>query len=126
MSMKTIHTDLPARPAHVALADHFADPGASQRPLRIRLTSGEEFDCHAPVFDIDHLVLIVTTSEGVTRKVRPADIETLYERRPRWPAYASLGLVTVVRSEEHTSELQSHSDLVCRLLLEKKKRNIIH
>src|SRR5438034_5328243 len=32
---------------------------------------------------------------------------------------------TVVgRSEEHTSELQSHSDLVCRLLLEKKKKII--
>src|SRR5436190_5658377 len=32
------------------------------------------------------------------------------------------GLVNVnLRSEEHTSELQSHSDLVCRLLLEKKK-----
>src|SRR5260221_4505295 len=29
------------------------------------------------------------------------------------------------RSEEHTSELQSHSDLVCRLLLEKKK-NVTH
>src|SRR5436190_3936859 len=29
-----------------------------------------------------------------------------------------------VRSEEHTSELQSHSDLVCRLLLEKKKKRI--
>src|SRR5436190_17881585 len=28
-----------------------------------------------------------------------------------------------MRSEEHTSELHSHSDLVCRLLLEKKKRN---
>src|SRR5215204_3914387 len=28
----------------------------------------------------------------------------------------------VLRSEEHTSELQSHSDLVCRLLLEKKKK----
>src|SRR5438034_8827584 len=27
-----------------------------------------------------------------------------------------------MRSEEHTSELQSHSDLVCRLLLEKKKK----
>src|SRR5437773_8921118 len=27
------------------------------------------------------------------------------------------------RSEEHTSELQSHHDLVCRLLLEKKKRS---
>src|SRR5208283_6076297 len=29
-----------------------------------------------------------------------------------------------VRSEEHTSELQSHHDLVCRLLLEKKKKII--
>src|SRR5260221_10954322 len=29
---------------------------------------------------------------------------------------------TEIRSEEHTSELQSHSDLVCRLLLEKKKK----
>src|SRR5438132_5974355 len=28
------------------------------------------------------------------------------------------------RSEEHTSELQSHSDLVCRLLLEKKNKNV--
>src|SRR5216683_8282273 len=31
-----------------------------------------------------------------------------------------------VRSEEHTSELQSRSDLVCRLLLEKKKKNRIY
>src|SRR5438132_7503854 len=31
----------------------------------------------------------------------------------------------LVRSEEHTSELQSHSDLVCRLLLEKKKRTAL-
>src|SRR5438132_5472207 len=30
------------------------------------------------------------------------------------------------RSEEHTSELQSHSDLVCRLLLEKKKNKYNH
>src|SRR5260221_7964942 len=29
-----------------------------------------------------------------------------------------------IRSEEHTSELQSHSDLVCRLLLEKKKAHV--
>src|SRR5260221_10895152 len=32
----------------------------------------------------------------------------------------------VIRSEEHTSELQSHSDLVCRLLLEKKKKRNRH
>src|SRR5947207_15363176 len=37
--------------------------------------------------------------------------------------YAAQGLVKAKRSEEHTSELQSHSDLVCRLLLEKKKNN---
>src|SRR5260221_9996230 len=30
--------------------------------------------------------------------------------------------IGMARSEEHTSELQSHSDLVCRLLLEKKKK----
>src|SRR5436190_18498559 len=33
-------------------------------------------------------------------------------------------VVDLARSEEHTSELQSHSDLVCRLLLEKKKGHI--
>src|SRR2546430_9597802 len=32
------------------------------------------------------------------------------------------GFGTLLRSEEHTSELQSQSNLVCRLLLEKKKR----
>src|SRR2546430_12033356 len=32
--------------------------------------------------------------------------------------------VLLARSEEHTSELQSQSNLVCRLLLEKKKNNI--
>src|SRR5437773_10962941 len=34
---------------------------------------------------------------------------------------AASGAITGLRSEEHTSELQSHHDLVCRLLLEKKK-----
>src|SRR4051812_50011223 len=37
------------------------------------------------------------------------------------PAAIALGL----RSEEHTSELQSHVNIVCRLLLEKKKNNNI-
>src|SRR5437667_1469841 len=43
-------------------------------------------------------------------------------KRDRWspPAAASAG--PAARSEEHTSELQSHHDLVCRLLLEKKKK----
>src|SRR5207237_9808308 len=38
-----------------------------------------------------------------------------------WNAAVALG---PLRSEEHTSELQSHLKLVCRLLLEKKKNNV--
>src|SRR2546430_17708895 len=46
---------------------------------------------------------------------------------PRTPASRSrwVGRIRCVRSEEHTSELQSQSNLVCRLLLEKKKTNKI-
>src|SRR2546427_2171741 len=42
-----------------------------------------------------------------------------------WRGYRSIRPTTCSRSEEHTSELQSQSNLVCRLLLEKKK-NIRH
>src|SRR2546427_8761632 len=41
--------------------------------------------------------------------------------RTAWCDYPPEALA--VRSEEHTSELQSQSNLVCRLLLEKKKKN---
>src|SRR5260370_19985280 len=41
-------------------------------------------------------------------------------RRPR------AEIAAILRSEEHTSELQSHLNLVCRLLLEKKKQNCRH
>src|SRR2546427_8939534 len=49
--------------------------------------------------------------------------------RPSWGAVGSLSkprrAVGNQRSEEHTSELQSQSNLVCRLLLEKKKQRDI-
>src|SRR5260370_30978985 len=41
--------------------------------------------------------------------------------RPLAPGIARSVLTFPARSEEHTSELQSHLNLVCRLLLEKKK-----
>src|SRR5690349_23139809 len=46
------------------------------------------------------------------RRYRPARRSGATRRRPAAPS----------RSEEHTSELQSRRDLVCRLLLEKKKK----
>src|SRR5438034_6639236 len=51
------------------------------------------------------------------------------ELEPERADAARLGRLFVLadrahRSEEHTSELQSHSDLVCRLLLEKKKKKV--
>src|SRR5438034_5017268 len=46
---------------------------------------------------------------------------THHSTSPRVARITSSGDVRPARSEEHTSELQSHSDIVCRLLLEKKK-----
>src|SRR2546430_8443036 len=46
--------------------------------------------------------------------MRASDIPKVLSCARRWEGYA--------RSEEHTSELQSQSNLVCRLLLEKKKK----
>src|SRR5260221_3275750 len=56
-------------------------------------------------------------------KVR--DPDSLAKGRPSLGTLSFLILSNAERSEEHTSELQSHSDLVCRLLLEKKKKNKI-
>src|SRR5438034_1987326 len=50
----------------------------------------------------------------------PGRIEDLLDGRV--PEELDLRILERARSEEHTSELQSHSDLVCRLLLEKKKK----
>src|SRR6266498_4298617 len=49
------------------------------------------------------------------------------ERSLRWNWRTSAtGSIVALRSEEHTSELQSRPHLVCRLLLEKKKKNITY
>src|SRR5882762_1240090 len=42
------------------------------------------------------------------------------------PSSTRMTKCPAVRSEEHTSELQSHLNLVCRLLLEKKKKKKVH
>src|SRR5438034_7455793 len=52
---------------------------------------------------------------GLSDEDRIPWLQTIRKAMERWLAERR-------RSEEHTSELQSHSDLVCRLLLEKKKK----
>src|SRR2546421_2424192 len=51
----------------------------------------------------------------------PRERLRVYDMAALWREHTGLGFVFAMRSEEHTSELQSRSDLVCRLLLEKKK-----
>src|SRR5260370_12837112 len=75
------------------------------------------------------------TSFTTFRILRPATTESSIPRVPRHtpaPVAVDLSIPTAPysprrteRSEEHTSELQSHLNLVCRLLLEKKKNTRI-
>src|SRR5438034_4444250 len=62
-------------------------------------------------------VFAYDTIAQALRKTDPARADRAVTLRD-----AILANTTYARSEEHTSELQSHSDLVCRLLLEKKKK----
>src|SRR5688572_32675273 len=57
------------------------------------------------------------------RYIAPQRRARVPTRAPQWPADPPR---RTVRSEEHTSELQSQSNLVCRLLLEKKKKYLHH
>src|SRR5438034_5319552 len=59
--------------------------------------------------------------EPVARLGHDLDVVFAGKQHPEPGAHHRL-VVGDERSEEHTSELQSHSDLVCRLLLEKKKK----
>src|SRR5206468_9109394 len=61
------------------------------------------------------------------RRRPPSRARCIRSAKTPWPRMTASSPATfskaAARSEEHTSELQSRSDLVCRLLLEKKKTN---
>src|SRR5437764_4483535 len=83
--------------------------------------------------------LVVRSTASRWRKPRAARLVCSESVRARWPDGRRTRLEkrnpdrpparsarrTLARSEEHTSELQSPMYLVCRLLLEKKKKTII-
>src|SRR5437773_8927825 len=60
-------------------------------------------------------VLVFRVEDLDVKDLVLADGRGVFFTTPHWNGYPA-----VLRSEEHTSELQSHHDLVCRLLLEKK------
>src|SRR2546427_4565845 len=69
--------------------------------------------------------------KGKLRPIPPSEsqLRAFWEQnrgqQSKRPASVSFRQIVIARSEEHTSELQSQSNLVCRLLLEKKKRQRI-
>src|SRR5699024_11397842 len=79
------------------------------------------------VISLESVVNTVIISKANTAKRTPSGSTTIPSH---FKIFAGLGFnfdcrkSGKIRSEEHTSELQSRFDLVCRLLLEKKKRRI--
>src|SRR2546427_8506199 len=60
------------------------------------------------------------------RSSRPCNARWSRSGGRAWIARCNARPAKTARSEEHTSELQSQSNLVCRLLLEKKKKKGLH
>src|SRR2546422_3172507 len=89
----------------------------TRREFRERMQSGELKACIIPVAAIEqHLEHLAMEQDW--RSV--CHVATAVAERFRPHVLDAEGLM---RSEEHTSELQSRLHLVCRLLLEKKKKN---
>src|SRR2546427_4173010 len=65
----------------------------------------------------------VASDPRYARQARPGRNKGSFLAVPLKSKGRILGVMNFNRSEEHTSELQSQSNLVCRLLLEKKKNN---
>src|SRR5438034_7280435 len=61
----------------------------------------------------------------IDRLQAPGQLVVRYLPRSRSQVEPELAILVDPRSEEHTSELQSHSEIVCRLLLEKKNQSHI-
>src|SRR2546429_5012307 len=77
---------------------------------------------YTTLFRSPHAPVAAHRLEGTVRAVVPVLPGTLREHARRDPIRDRLENDRELRSEEHTSELQSRLHLVCRLLLEKKKK----
>src|SRR2546430_10040632 len=111
------------------------NPGGRSCPIVCLITRGPANPTTAPgsaritspciAYDADTppVVGLVRIETNGTRAARRRAISTEVLAiciRDRTPSCMREGVLSLMRSEEHTSELQSQSNLVCRLLLEKK------
>src|SRR5438132_6381102 len=73
-------------------------------------------------YAIDKARQVSMPKDNIERAVKrgTGELEGLTFEEVTYEGYGPGGVAVLVRSEEHTSELQSHSEIVCRLVLEKK------
>src|SRR5206468_11627243 len=126
------------------LAQHFLEQNAAygrRRLSPVAVRALERYDWPGNVRELQHAIqraVILCTGDEIQPEDLPPEVRA--GQAAAGPASGSLEeierqhIITTLkqvgghrakaaRSEEHTSELQSRSDLVCRLLLEKKKSN---
>src|SRR5690606_27851741 len=102
-----------------------SDSGGVPRSSQVKVTHADasllgvthDLVGHGPKLDLEPLLLEATTVRGI----QPS--EALHGLLGVTRTDPCLEVVVDARSEEHTSELQSRENLVCRLLLEKKNNN---
>src|SRR2546425_7160344 len=105
--IKKARTGLGLDPNQVARDAGLSTPALRELEAGQRAPTPEEVHALAAALRLDGAKLAAIASDGW---------------HPRHPIANTVQDVITIRSEEHTSELQSLAYLVCRLLLEKKKR----
>src|SRR5688572_32367395 len=92
------------------------------RPPRSTLSLHDALPIYAPADEVYKTLMTEGGLDLCTRPLLPIPHHFAHACGAYYSSpFRGEAAVLIVRSEEHTSELQSQSNLVCRLLLEKKK-----
>src|SRR5260370_15680399 len=94
---------------------------------RVKFTGLAAYEAVSPQLEVWGIVANGWDDDVDNNKGKTGGLYGLFS--PSLAAHVGLGVLygpEKDRSEEHTSELQSHLNLVCRLLLEKKKQRVVN